>query len=42
MDQTSVMMATCLSAAVGTLLTALMANVPFAQALAWLERLLYL
>ena len=32
MDQTSVMMATCLSAAVGTLLTALMANVPFAQA----------
>ena len=30
MDQTAVMMATCL--AVGTLLTALMANVPFAQA----------
>lgn len=35
MDQTSVMMATCLSAAVGTLLTALMANVPFAQAPGW-------
>ncbi|MEA5059540.1 MAG: NCS2 family permease [Candidatus Pelethousia sp.] len=32
MDYTAVMMATCLSAAIGTLLTALMANVPFAQA----------
>lgn len=29
---TSVMIATCLSAAIGTLLTALLANVPFAQA----------
>ena len=32
MDLTAVMMATCLSAALGTLLTAFMANVPFAQA----------
>lgn len=32
MDYTAVMVATCLSAAVGTLLTAFIANVPFAQA----------
>ncbi|MEG1932295.1 MAG: NCS2 family permease, partial [Pygmaiobacter sp.] len=32
MDFTAVMVATCLSAAIGTLLTAFMANVPFAQA----------
>ncbi len=32
MDFTAVMVATCLSAAVGTLLTAFIANVPFAQA----------
>ncbi|MDL2217413.1 NCS2 family permease [Christensenellaceae bacterium OttesenSCG-928-M15] len=32
MDYTAVMMATCLSAALGTALTAFMANVPFAQA----------
>lgn len=32
MDFTAVMVATCLSAAVGTLLTAFVANVPFAQA----------
>lgn len=32
MDFNAVMMATCLSAAIGTLLTAFMANVPFAQA----------
>lgn len=32
MDQTALMLATCLSAAVGTLLTAFLANVPFAQA----------
>jgi len=32
MDYTAVMMATCLSAALGTLLTAFLANVPFAQA----------
>lgn len=32
MDSTAVMVATCLSAAVGTLLTAFIANVPFAQA----------
>lgn len=32
MDQTAVMVATCLSAAIGTLLTAFLANVPFAQA----------
>ena len=32
MDYTSVMLATCLAAAIGTFLTAFMANVPFAQA----------
>lgn len=32
MDYTAVMLATCLSAAIGTFLTAFMANVPFAQA----------
>ena len=32
MDFTAVMVATCVSAAIGTLLTALLANVPFAQA----------
>ena len=32
MDYTSVMLATCLAATIGTLLTAFMANVPFAQA----------
>ncbi len=32
MDATAVMVATCLSAAIGTLLTAFLANVPFAQA----------
>ena len=32
MDYTAVMVATCLSAAIGTILTAFMANVPFAQA----------
>lgn len=32
MDFNAVMMATCLSAALGTLLTAILANVPFAQA----------
>ena len=32
MDQTALMLATCISAAIGTLLTAFMANVPFAQA----------
>ena len=32
MDFTAVMVATCLSAAIGTLLTAFIANVPFAQA----------
>lgn len=32
MDYNAVMMATCLAAALGTLLTAFMANVPFAQA----------
>lgn len=32
MDFTAVMVATCLSAAIGTLLTAFLANVPFAQA----------
>ena len=32
MDFNAVMMATCLAAALGTLLTAFMANVPFAQA----------
>lgn len=32
MDPTAVMVATCLSAAIGTLLTAFIANVPFAQA----------
>ena len=32
MDYTAVMMATCLSAAFGTILTAFLANVPFAQA----------
>lgn len=32
MDYTAVMLATCLSGALGTLLTAFMANVPFAQA----------
>lgn len=32
MDFTAVMVATCLSAGIGTLLTALIANVPFAQA----------
>lgn len=32
MDQTAVMLATCVSAAIGTFLTALLANVPFAQA----------
>ena len=32
MDYTAVMVATCLSAAVGTLLTAFLGNVPFAQA----------
>ena len=32
MDSNAVMVATCLSAAIGTLLTAFMANVPFAQA----------
>ena len=32
MDMTGVAVATCISAALGTLLTAFMANVPFAQA----------
>ena len=32
MDYTAVMLATCISAAIGTFLTAFMANVPFAQA----------
>ena len=32
MDQTAVMLATCVSAAIGTFLTAFLANVPFAQA----------
>ena len=32
MDYTAVMLATCVSAAIGTFLTAFMANVPFAQA----------
>ena len=32
MDFTAVMVATCLSAAIGTFLTAFLANVPFAQA----------
>ena len=32
MDYTAVMLATCLAAAIGTFLTAFMANVPFAQA----------
>ena len=32
MDFTAVMIGTCLAAAIGTLLTAFMANVPFAQA----------
>ena len=32
MDYTAVMIATCLSAAIGTFLTAFIANVPFAQA----------
>lgn len=32
MDQTAVMLATCISAAIGCFLTAFMANVPFAQA----------
>ena len=32
MDHTAVMLATCISAAIGSLLTAFLANVPFAQA----------
>lgn len=32
MDFTAVMIGTCIAAAIGTLLTAFMANVPFAQA----------
>ena len=32
MDYTALTLATCISAAIGTLLTAFMANVPFAQA----------
>ena len=32
MDHTAVMLATCVSAAIGCFLTAFMANVPFAQA----------
>ena len=32
MDHTAVMLATCISAAIGSLLTAVLANVPFAQA----------
>ena len=32
MDFNAVMLATCISAAIGTALTALLANVPFAQA----------
>lgn len=32
MDQTALTLATCISAALGTLLTAFIANVPFAQA----------
>ena len=43
MDHTAVMLATCVSAAIGCFLTAFMANVPFAQALRHgSERLLHL
>ena len=41
MDHTALTLATCISAAIGTLLTAFMANVPFAQAPGYLHPHIY-